>query len=1084
MMLADSLPACSEEGGEGRVADEGVRRQHKKVPPKKPPRSRAMSVDNLLNTEADTRQNQCDAVPRKRRLVMRTPSRLYRIAGPEAKGAGSWGVSGTPHILGPEFVVRSKDPPRVVSLLQDTQVSVVKRVTVVLVAGNRLEVVCDPASTRVSHVLQAVHRTESLPLAEHLGLAVLGSGEFHFVAPQTKLYKVAPPGWKERHPTKDGLMQDNFTLHLRFMCYARLSSVEMTESSSRHLLYLQLRHDLLEGRLLLPQDNLLQLAALALQAEFGDRKDQDQSYFLSEHYVPESLLRGGQAATVVGQLQQRHAALAGLPYTMAQCRFVSMLQAAPHYGTHYYHVTQDKGRQQWWLGVGGEGVLVLPSGPLGPETVARAAIHPWATVKRLSYATHRLNIALRGADKPSKIKFNLQENRSRHVFYLATVHQSLYRDSATQASQQQAASNTSSAATTARTSLSSADALEDVVNSGTCLEAEGGAEPAPGPAKVSAAPAGDRKGVAHPALAAASTPGHQKSSDSLSRENFLSDILWCTGGDEADEVFSIENLENDYQQRLRKTRGIGVTASTADTQTEERKQRGKSGGAGERVEGDAGVAEGNKVSPPRVFHQRSKSNVESSSHRLGCGANVGSGVRPELTREFGSDESLLSSPTKGSGGVRMGTRVSAAALQKRRQHQHLLAHHLPSLQELNTTPTAVVVEPSLRSVVVEESVDDSLVERFLLCPSSWSPCGPACVERRLASVTLHKKDGSLGVMIAEGTDHGLYIQAVSPDGPAHQQGSLKPGDRVVGINGRSVENLPYSVAVDLLRQIPEKVTLLVSQPVLPTSSTPTTTTTTTTSTASTTPAASALPSRPAPLSARSEVTQTDSATKTDVSCPNTTPRSEFSRTDSTTPRSDPSSRPGSSTPRTNLAYPDSGSKFDVSSQQNSVFRKNFFSSTQSNKTTLTRSESTYRAELLQTDSTPASDSTPTEGNTPRGDSPAATADTPHLDADKGQQALVRPIGGVTFTQEVRSGPVTVITLNTTNNNNNTPPTDRHLPLLNLPLPPLTFTPPPPPPPPPPPTSTPTPPPPPPPPLPASSVPPPPPPPPPPPHHQP
>ena len=72
---------------------------------------------------------------------------------------------------------------------------------------------------------------------------------------------------------------------------------------------------------------------------------------------------------------------------------------------------QDKGRQQWWLGVGGEGVLVLPGGPLGPETVARAAIHPWASVKRLSYATHRLNIALRGSDKPSKIKFNLQENR-------------------------------------------------------------------------------------------------------------------------------------------------------------------------------------------------------------------------------------------------------------------------------------------------------------------------------------------------------------------------------------------------------------------------------------------------------------------------------------------------------------------------------------------------------------------------------------------------------------------------------------------------------------------------------------------------
>ena len=37
--------------------------------------------------------------------------------------------------------------------------------------------------------------------------------------------QVAPPGWKERHPTKDGLMQDNFTLHLRFMCYAKWVTV-------------------------------------------------------------------------------------------------------------------------------------------------------------------------------------------------------------------------------------------------------------------------------------------------------------------------------------------------------------------------------------------------------------------------------------------------------------------------------------------------------------------------------------------------------------------------------------------------------------------------------------------------------------------------------------------------------------------------------------------------------------------------------------------------------------------------------------------------------------------------------------------
>lgn len=93
-------------------------------------------------------------------------------------------------------------------------------------------------------------------------------------------------------------------------------------------------------------------------------------------------------------------------------------------------------------------------------------------------------------------------------------------------------------------------------------------------------------------------------------------------------------------------------------------------------------------------------------------------------------------------------------------------------------------EPSLRSVVVEEeeeSLNDSLVQRFLQCPSvgaststssSTSFCFP---ERLLHSVTLHKASGSLGVMIAEGADGGLYIQDVSEGGAADKEGTLRPG---------------------------------------------------------------------------------------------------------------------------------------------------------------------------------------------------------------------------------------------------------------------------------------------------------------------
>ncbi|CAL4179310.1 unnamed protein product, partial [Meganyctiphanes norvegica] len=261
----------------------------------------------------------------------------------------------------------------------------------VLVTGSRLELSCDPTSARVSHILQAVMEVENFPLPHLFGLAVLGSGEFHFVAPQTKLHKVAPPGWKERHPTKDGLMQDNFTLHLRIMYYLRFSNVHKLDVLTRRLIYLQLRHDLLEGRLPLPRHSLLNIAALALQAEFGDNSNQEAGYFLLEHYLSESVIRGSSVSQLMQELQELHRANEGMHYSQAAISLIARLQDLPYYGTHYYHVTQDKGRQQWWLGISGSGVLIL-AGPPSPETLATAALHPWPSVKRLSYASHRLTI--------------------------------------------------------------------------------------------------------------------------------------------------------------------------------------------------------------------------------------------------------------------------------------------------------------------------------------------------------------------------------------------------------------------------------------------------------------------------------------------------------------------------------------------------------------------------------------------------------------------------------------------------------------------------------------------------------------------
>lgn len=240
-------------------------------------------------------------------------------------------------------------------------------------------------------------------------------------------------------------------------------------------------------------------------------------------------------------------------------------------------------------------------------------------------------------------------NRSRHVFYLATVHQNLYQALSSSVATQQhdyhtwAPSNPSSTATTARTSLSSTDTLEDLVDSGPCLEVSGAAENASAAQNVCLSPTGDR-GITYPVWPMGSSSEQKRSSESLSRENFLSDILWCPGGDEADEVFAVENFENDQHQKLRRV--AAVTRTTSITETEANKVKEKTKSDDKKTGGEAEGARENKTSLHRVFHQRSKSNVEDGSHWLAHNNTSGSGVRTELTREFGSDESLLASPTK------------------------------------------------------------------------------------------------------------------------------------------------------------------------------------------------------------------------------------------------------------------------------------------------------------------------------------------------------------------------------------------------------------------------------------------------------
>ncbi|XP_067846546.1 tyrosine-protein phosphatase non-receptor type 13 isoform X2 [Heptranchias perlo] len=107
------------------------------------------------------------------------------------------------------------------------------------------------------------------------------------------------------------------------------------------------------------------------------------------------------------------------------------------------------------------------------------------------------------------------------------------------------------------------------------------------------------------------------------------------------------------------------------------------------------------------------------------------------------------------------------------------------------------------------TANDTLHQKFSALPSP---------ERELRFIKLKKdvKHG-LGFQIVGGEktgklDLGIFVTTIMPGGPAELDGRLNPGDRLISVNGISLEGVTHDGAVEILQNAPEDVTLVVSQP--------------------------------------------------------------------------------------------------------------------------------------------------------------------------------------------------------------------------------------------------------------------------------
>ncbi|XP_060747703.1 tyrosine-protein phosphatase non-receptor type 13 isoform X3 [Tachysurus vachellii] len=312
----------------------------------------------------------------------------------EAMKSSMMDISGrkAKNFFGPEFAKMSTEPCVVLNVpssIMNKRGKVeesLRKVFVVLLNGQKLEVSCDVKAV-CKDVLDMV--IAHVGLVEHhlFGLAYLKDDEFFFIDSEGKISKAAPDGWKE--DPKKRKTDVNFTLFLRIKFFHDDVSF-IQHPMTKHQYYLQLRKDLLEERMRCNMENVMILASLALQAEIGDYQPElhGKTYFRTEHYLPAHIMEKLDQSSMKEELSKLHSNYYGAKEDEAEFEFLKVSQRLTEYGVHFHRVLPEKRSQTGiQMGVSSKGIQIFEV-LNGNRTSALR--FPWRETKKSSFTKKKI----------------------------------------------------------------------------------------------------------------------------------------------------------------------------------------------------------------------------------------------------------------------------------------------------------------------------------------------------------------------------------------------------------------------------------------------------------------------------------------------------------------------------------------------------------------------------------------------------------------------------------------------------------------------------------------------------------------------
>lgn len=192
---------------------------------------------------------------------------------------------------------------------------------------------------------------------------------------------------------------------------------KLREEITRYYLYLQLKRDILHGRLLCPFNNITDLAAHVVQAEIGDYSEEEhgQSYLSNMKLLPR------QNEKLEEKIMEYHKTLSGYNPAKAENRFLNLARSQDLYGVDP-HPCKDQDDLPLYLGLTPQGIQII-------REARRVSGFIWSDVNKVSYDNKIFYVQTISKKKKTNYAFRLNDTPScKHLWKCAVEHMSFYSE--------------------------------------------------------------------------------------------------------------------------------------------------------------------------------------------------------------------------------------------------------------------------------------------------------------------------------------------------------------------------------------------------------------------------------------------------------------------------------------------------------------------------------------------------------------------------------------------------------------------------------------------------------------------------------